>query len=111
MQDMYFRSNQRTIPYLSSYVNYSKNTKDFFADVSFHFFYDTTSNTNTYTLQRLPEIDFLWKNHPLFDKIYYSINAQNTYFYRVDGLKGDRLIVNPNLTKTLASDLLPTAQI
>jgi len=102
MQDMYFRTNQRTIPYLSSYVNYSKNTKDFFADVSFHFFYDTTSNTNAYTLQRLPEIDFLWKNHPLFDNIYYNISAQNTYFYREDGLKGDRLIVNPNLTKTLS---------
>ncbi len=101
MQDMYFRTIQRTVPYLSSYVNYQKNTEDFFADVSFKFFYDTTSNTNAYTLQRLPEIDFLWKDHPLFDGIFYNVNAQNTYFYREDGLKGDRFVINPDFIKSL----------
>jgi len=102
MQDMYFKSIQRTIPYLTSYVNYEKDNKDFFADVSFKFFYDTTSNSNASTLQRLPEINFLWKNHPLFDNIYYNANVQNTYFYRADGLRGDRLMINPDFVKTLS---------
>ncbi len=101
LQDMYFRTNQRTIPYLSSYVNYKKDTSDYFTDISFKFFYDTTSNNNDYTLQRLPEIDFLWKNHSLSDGIYYNVDAQNTYFYRTDGLKGDRFILDPTLTKTI----------
>lgn len=101
MQDMYFRTIQRTIPYLTSYINYKKNTNDYFADVSFDFFYDTTSNTNAYTLQRLPEIDFLWKNHELFNNLYYNINAQNVYFYRADGLKGDRFMLNPTFTKSI----------
>ncbi len=101
MQDMYFKSIQRTIPYLSSYINYNKDTRDYFADISFKFFYDTTSNTNAYTLQRLPEIDLLWKTHQLFDGIYYNVGAQNTYFYRADGLKGDRFILSPTFTKSI----------
>mgnify|MGYP001627147317 CR=1 FL=1 len=98
MQDVYFTTRERTIPYLTSYLSYKKE----FDWVLFVFdarrFYDTTSPDNKKTLQRLPEVGLYVKDISL--PYGFSFNTTFSYanFYREEGQKAQRLLLFPELS-------------
>lgn len=98
MQDIYLSTKERTVPFLTSYLTYKKEWERFLFTVDIKRFYDTTSDNNKSTLQRLPEIGFYLKDTPLFGFAYLSLASSYTNFYREEGLKSQRLFLSPGLT-------------
>lgn len=99
LQDIYLKTNQRTVPFLTSYLNFKKDTKNYYFYFSLSHFYDTTSINNYQTLQRLPEIDLYLKDRPLKYGIFYNLDSSLDYFYRTKGLKSIRTYIKPTLYK------------
>ncbi|MCS7196702.1 MAG: LPS-assembly protein LptD [Aquificaceae bacterium] len=98
MQDVYFTTRERTLPYASSYLSYKKEGEAFLFTLDMRRFYDTTSPNNRRTLQRLPEIGFYLKEHSLFNFMYFNLSASYTNFYREEGLRAHRLLFFPELS-------------
>ncbi|MFN3870745.1 MAG: LPS-assembly protein LptD [Aquificaceae bacterium] len=111
MQDVYFTTKERTIPYLSSYLSYRKETDLYLFTFDIRKFYDTTSPNNRKTLNRLPEIGFYLRELSLLDFLYFNLTASYTNFYRQEGLKAHRVVFFPEISipkKLLGFNLLST---
>ncbi|MCS7262081.1 MAG: LPS assembly protein LptD [Aquificaceae bacterium] len=98
MQDIYFTTQERTVPYLSSYLSYRKETESSFFTVEVRRFYDTTSPTNRQTLQRLPEVGLYLKKRRLFDLFYFNTSISYVNFYREEGPRAHRLMLFPEIS-------------
>ncbi len=98
MQDVYFSTKERTVPYLTSYISYKREWERFLFTFDARKFYDTTSPNNKETLQRLPEIGFYLKDTPVLQNLYFNLSASYTNFYREEGLRAQRLIVFPGFS-------------
>ncbi len=98
MQDVYFTTRERTVPYLSSYISYKREWEHFLLTFDLRRFYDTTSPNNKQTLQRLPEVGFYLKETPLFYNLYLNLTASYTNFYRQEGLRAHRLLLIPEFS-------------
>ncbi len=98
MQDVYFTTRERTVPYLSSYISYKREWDRFFLAFDLRRFYDTTSPNNKETLQRLPEIGFYLKDNPLLQNLYFNLSVSYTNFYREEGLRAHRLLLFPEFS-------------
>ncbi|MEJ7554600.1 MAG: LPS-assembly protein LptD [Aquificaceae bacterium] len=98
MQDVYFSTKERTVPYLSSYISYKREWERFLFTFDARRFYDTTSPNNKRTLQRLPEIGFYLKDTPLLQNLYFNLSASYTNFYREEGLRAQRFILFPEFS-------------
>ncbi|RMA97692.1 LPS-assembly protein LptD [Hydrogenothermus marinus] len=89
-EDFYNTSTLRYTSYTKSQILALTETKDFTVEINFDFLYDLSTKNNEYTLQRLPEVRFYWKERPLFSNIYYDFLSVNTNFYRKKGTRGLR---------------------
>ncbi len=98
MQDVYLRTRERTVPFLTSYITYRKEWERFLFTFDMKRFYDTTSNNNKNTLQRLPEVGLYIKDTPLLGFAYFNLATSYTNFYREEGLKAQRLFLSPRIT-------------
>ncbi|WPM32334.1 LPS assembly protein LptD [Hydrogenobacter sp. T-2] len=98
MQDVYFTTRDRTVPYLTSYITYKREWERFLFTFDARRFYDTTSPNNKETLQRLPEIGFYLKDTPVLQNLYFNLSASYTNFYREEGLRAQRLILFPEFS-------------
>ncbi len=98
MQDVYFSTKERTVPYLTSYISYKREWERFLFTFDARKFYDTTSPNNKETLQRLPEIGFYLKDTPVLQNLYFNLSASYTNFYREEGLRAQRFIVFPEFS-------------
>jgi len=98
MQDVYFSTKERTVPYLTSYISYKREWESFLFTFDAKQFYDTTSPNNKKTLQRLPEIGFYLKDTPVLRNLYFNLSASYTNFYREEGLRAQRFIVFPEFS-------------
>ncbi|QWK19623.1 MAG: LPS assembly protein LptD [Hydrogenobacter thermophilus] len=101
LQDVYLHTKDRTVPYLTSYVSYKKNTDKFLFTFNARRFYDNTSPDNKQTLQRLPEIGIYYKDTPVFKGLYFNATLAYTNFYRERGAKANRVIFFPELSLPL----------
>ncbi|RMH81156.1 MAG: LPS-assembly protein LptD [Acidobacteria bacterium] len=97
MEDVYFHTADRTVPYLSSYVSYIREWDRFMLVFDLKRFYDTTSEDNRKTLQRLPEVGFYLKSFPLLPFLYFDLQTSYANFYREEGLRSHRLLFFPQL--------------
>ncbi len=97
MQDVYFRTEQRTVPYLTSYLSYIKDSDKFLFTFDLSKFYDTTSPNNKQTLNRLPEMNLYIKDTKILGNLYASAHLGFANFYRQEGLKAKRLLFFPQL--------------
>lgn len=97
MQDIYFSTRERTVPYASSYVSYKKESGRFLFTFDVRGFYDTTSSNNRRTLQRLPELGFYLKSIQLFPNLYFNLTASYANFYRQKGLRAHRILFFPEV--------------
>lgn len=98
MQDIYFTTKERTVPYLSSYLNYRKETDLYLFTFDLRKFYDTTSSNNKKTLQRLPEIGFYLREISLLNFLYFNLTSSYTNFYREEGLRAHRITLFPEIS-------------
>lgn len=108
LQDVYLHTKERTVPYLSSYINYMKDTDRWFFSFDVRHFYDTTSPNNSKTLQRLPEVSFYLKDSPLVGKLSYNALFMYTNFYRKEGPKTGRFVFFPQLSLSTSVLSVPT---
>ncbi|MEJ5338042.1 MAG: LPS-assembly protein LptD [Aquificaceae bacterium] len=111
MQDVYFTTRERTVPYLTSYISYRREWESFLFTFDLKRFYDTTSPSNRQTLQRLPEMGFYLKESQLLPHIYFNLSASYTNFYREEGMRAHRLLLFPELSipkELLGLNLLST---
>ncbi len=97
MQDVYFRTQERTKPYLVSYLSYIKDWERFTFTLDLSKFYDTTSPDNGQTLNRLPEANLYLKDTRLLGELYASAQLNLANFYRQDGLRAKRTLFFPQL--------------
>ncbi len=114
MQDVYFTTKERTVPYLTSYINYTKEGERFLFTFDARRFYDTTSPSNRQTLQRLPEIGFYLKETPIFSHLHLNLSTSYTNFYREEGLRAHRLLFLPEFSlqkKLFGLNLLSTLTV
>ena len=98
LEDVYLTTKERTVPYLTSYINYTKEWDRFLFTFDLRRFYDTTSSNNKNTLQRLPEIGLYLKDQRLFDFLYFNLSTAYTNFYREEGLKAHRILIFPEFS-------------
>lgn len=98
LEDVYLTTKERTVPYLTSYINYTKEWDRFLFTFDLRRFYDTTSSNNKNTLQRLPEIGLYLKDQRLFDFLYFNLSTAYTNFYREAGLKAHRILIFPEFS-------------
>ncbi len=97
MQDIYFRTEQRTVPYLTSYLSYIRDSDKFMFTFDLSKFYDTTAPNNRQTLNRLPEMNLYFKDTKILGNLYASAHFGFANFYRQEGLKAKRLLFFPQL--------------
>ncbi len=95
LQDVYLHTKDRTVPYLTSYISYVKESDKFLFTVNAREFYDTTSPNNKQTLQRLPEIGLYYKDTQIFKNLYFNATLGYTNFYRDTGPRAGRMILFP----------------
>ncbi len=95
LQDIYLHTKDRTVPYLTSYISYVKESDKFLFTVNAREFYDTTSPNNKQTLQRLPEIGLYYKDTQIFKNLYFNATLGYTNFYRDTGPRAGRMILFP----------------
>ena len=98
LEDTYLQKTERTIPYLTSYINYSKEFDRFFLSFSAKHFYDTTSSNNKRTLHRLPEVSIYWKSQQIVGSVFLGGLLSYTNFYREVGLRGQRVLFFPEIS-------------
>ncbi len=98
MQDVYFTTKERTVPYLTSYISYKREWESFLFTFDAKQFYDTTSPNNKGTLQRLPEIGLYLKDTPVLQNLYFNLSASYTNFYREEGLRAQRILLFPEFS-------------
>ncbi|WP_448587881.1 LPS-assembly protein LptD [Thermocrinis sp.] len=98
LEDTSLKATERTIPYLTTYVSYSKEFERFFLDLSAKYFYDTTSPDNRSTLHRLPEAGIYWKPQEIIKGVFFSTSLSYTNFYREVGLRGHRVLMFPEIS-------------
>ncbi len=111
MQDVYFTTKERTVPYLSSYLSYRKESDLYLFTFDVRRFYDTTSPNNKKTLQRIPEIGFYLREISLLDFLYFNLTTAYTNFYRQEGLRAHRMVFFPEISipkRLLGFNLLST---
>ncbi|MFN3599053.1 MAG: LPS-assembly protein LptD [Aquificaceae bacterium] len=111
MQDIYFTTKERTVPYLSSYLSYRKERDFYLFTFDVRRFYDTTSPNNKKTLQRIPEIGFYLREISLLDFLYFNLTTAYTNFYRQEGLRAHRMVFFPEISipkRLLGFNLLST---
>ncbi len=101
LQDVYLHTKDKTIPYLTSYISYTKDTDSLLFNFNAERFYDTTSPNNKQTLQRLPEIGLYYKDRPLFGNLYFNAVFNYTNFYREVGPRAHRVLLFPQLALPL----------
>ncbi len=98
MEDVYLTVKERTVPYLTSFINYTKEWDKFLFTFDLRRFYDTTSPSNKNALQRLPEIGFYIKDQKVFDFLYFNLSTAYTNFYREEGLSAHRILILPEFS-------------
>ncbi|MFN7065738.1 MAG: LPS-assembly protein LptD, partial [Aquificaceae bacterium] len=98
MQDVYLTTEERTVPYLSSYLSYKKESDLFLLAFDVRRFYDTTSSNNKKTLQRLPEVAFYLRKQRILPFLYFNLTSFYTNFYREEGLRAHRILLFPELS-------------
>ncbi|MFN3813599.1 MAG: LPS-assembly protein LptD [Aquificaceae bacterium] len=98
MQDVYLHTRERTVPYLSSYLTYTKEWDRFLFTVDARRFYDLTSPNNRQTLQKLPEVGIYYKDAQIFKNLYFNTTFVYTNFYRENGPRANRLILFPEFS-------------
>lgn len=64
--------------------------------IKYYYNLDTTGNTQT--LQQLPTLSFNTINRPIIDPLFIALDSDFTYFYRVNGLQGQRARIAPKLS-------------
>ncbi|NPA51713.1 MAG: LPS-assembly protein LptD [Aquificae bacterium] len=91
-EDFYSSSSLRYLAYTKSQLLAQYDGGWFTSEVNFDYLYDLTTTTNTYTLQRLPEIRFYVKQRQIlkYFPIYFDFLSVNTHFYREIGDKAVR---------------------
>ncbi|MCS7083853.1 MAG: hypothetical protein NZL90_02565, partial [Aquificaceae bacterium] len=97
LQD-YAKKDDRTAPYLESFVSFSKYIGDAIVYSDFRYFYDTTSKSNSLTLQRLPEVGVYLPSRLIFKDTYLRFRSSFTNFYREEGERTQRLLLSPVLS-------------
>ncbi|MCS6957240.1 MAG: LPS-assembly protein LptD [Aquificaceae bacterium] len=98
MQDTYFTTKERTVPYTTTYLSYKKELEDILFTLNLFRFYDTTSVNNRKTLQRLPEVGVYLKNRSLLEPVYFNLTFSYVNFYRDEGLRAHRLLFFPEFS-------------
>ncbi len=98
MQDIYLHTRERTVPYLSSYLSYTKEWDRFLFTVDARRFYDLTSPNNKQTLQKLPEVGIYYKDTQIFKNLYFNTMFAYTNFYREDGPRANRVLLFPEFS-------------
>ena len=98
LEDTSLKRIERTKPYLTSYINYSKELDRVFLSFNAKYFYDTTSPDNKQTLHRLPEINLYWKPQQIVSNLFLSAYFSYTNFYRELGLRGQRILIFPEIS-------------
>ncbi|WP_448584431.1 LPS-assembly protein LptD [Thermocrinis sp.] len=98
LEDTYLKKTERTKPYLTSYISYTREFDRFFLSFNAKHFYDTTSPDNKHTLHKLPEINLYWKPQHVIDNVFLSAFLSYTNFYREVGLRGQRVLLFPEIS-------------
>lgn len=101
LQDIYLHTKDKTIPYLTSYISYTKDTDSILFTFNAERFYDNTSPNNKRTLHRLPEIGLYYKDTQLFGKLYFNTTFNYTNFYREVGARAHRVLLFPQIALPL----------
>jgi len=98
LEDTSLRKEERTRPYVSSYVSYKNEFDRFSVSFEAKHFYDTTSPNNKRTLHKLPELSIYWKPQPIIRNLFFSAYSSYTNFYREEGLRGQRILLLPEIS-------------
>ncbi len=88
-EDFYSSSSLRYLAYTKSQLLAQYDGDWFTSEINFDYLYDLTKTTNSYTLQRLPEVRFYVKQRQIlrYFPVYFDILSVNTHFYRDIGDK------------------------
>ena len=101
LEDIYFKRELETIPYLTSYIDYHKDFKDVLFTFSVKKFFDLTTTEKEKTLDRLPEVGIYLKSKPLHRWLYFSSEFYYTNFFQYKGVKSHRLVFKPRFSTYL----------
>lgn len=101
LQDVYLHTKDKTVPYLTSYISYIKDTDSILFTFNAERFYDTTLPNNKQTLQRLPEVGLYYKDRPFFGNLYFNATFNYTNFYREMGPRAHRVLLLPQVALPL----------
>jgi LPS-assembly protein len=76
---------------VESKINYFYNTSEYYTGAYFRYYIDTTKDSNSDTLQELPQVQFHTYSKPiLLDKLLYSTDSRVTYYTREDKINATK---------------------
>lgn len=93
---------ERTLESIESNVSLTKSWSNYSLVTQFRFFNNLLLEDESSTIQRLPEVSFTGANRKIYDTPFYlSINSNFVNFERREGIRGQRLDLQPRVSLPL----------